>query len=168
MAMAAAEAAALGEDAATRIRTFRLIIVLAQELRTRMDQLLREDGLTTQQAALVTVIDAVDRPSIGQAAQALGTTHQNIRQLADALERKGFVRIAADPADRRIRRLATTPQSDATWQRRSGADQRRVLDWFGHLTPNEAQDLFRLLLKAQKSVRAVTTDDSGHSDGHAR
>ena len=39
------EAAALGADGATRIRTFRLIVVLAQELRTLMDQLLRPDGL---------------------------------------------------------------------------------------------------------------------------
>ncbi|HKH78787.1 MAG TPA: MarR family transcriptional regulator [Solirubrobacteraceae bacterium] len=167
MGLTAAEAAALGEDAATRIRTFRLIIVLALELRTRMDQLLREDDLTTQQAALLTVIDALSEPSIGQAAGALGTTHQNIRQLADALERKGFVRIAADPADGRIRRLATTPQSDATWQRRSDADQRRVLEWFGELTAVEAQDLFRLLLKAQASVRAVATDGNGRSDEQA-
>jgi DNA-binding MarR family transcriptional regulator len=156
MGLTAAEAAGLGEDAATRIRTFRLIIVLAQELRGRMDELLREDDLTTQQAALLTVIDAFGEPSIGQAAGALGTTHQNVRQLANALERKGFVRIAADPADRRIRRLATTPHSDATWQRRSHADQHRVLEWFGMLTAGEAHDLFRLLLKAQASVRGVT------------
>jgi DNA-binding MarR family transcriptional regulator len=166
MGLTAADAAGLGEDAATRIRTFRLIIVLAQELRTRMDHLLREDGLTTQQAALLTVIDALSEPSIGQAAEAVGTTHQNIRQLADALERKGFVRIGTDPADRRIRRLATTPHSDATWQRRSHADQREVLEWFGKLTAAEAQDLFRLLLKAQTSVRAVVTDGNGHSDEH--
>jgi DNA-binding MarR family transcriptional regulator len=157
MGLAAAEAAALGEDAATRIRTFRLILVLAQELRTRMDQLLREDGLTTQQAALLTVIDSLAEPSMGQAAEALGTTHQNLRQLADALQRKGYIRIAADPADRRIRRLATTPQSRAIWQRRSDADQRRVLEWFGQLTAADAQDLFRLLLRAHASVRAVAT-----------
>jgi len=167
MGLTAADAAGLGEDAATRIRTFRLIIVLAQELRIRMDQLLREDDLTTQQAALLTVIDALNEPSIGQAAEALGTTHQNLRQLADALERKGFVRIAADPADRRIRRLATTPQSDATWQRRSHADQRRVLEWFGKLTAVEAQDLFQLLLKTQASIRTVATDDNGPNDEQA-
>jgi DNA-binding MarR family transcriptional regulator len=156
--LTAAEAAGLGEDGATRIRTFRLIIVLAQELRTRMDRLLREDGLTTQQAALLTVVDALDRPSIGQAAEALGTTHQNVKQLTDALECKGFVRTAADPADRRIRRLETTPQNAATWQRRSRADQQRVLEWFGNLTAGEAQELFGLLLKAQASLRAAATD----------
>ena len=104
------------------------------------------------------------RSSIGQAAGALGTTHQNIKQLVDALERKGLVRIAADPADRRIRRLVTTPQSDATWQHRNHADQRRVLEWFGNLTAVKAQDLFGLLLKTQASVRAVATDGNDRSD----
>ena len=167
MGLVGAEAAALEEDAATRIRTFRLILVLAQELRTRMDQLLREDGLTTQQAALLTVIDAISEPSIGQAAEALGTTHQNVKQLTDALECKGFVRTAADPADRRIRRLATTAQSDATWHRRSDADQRQVLEWFDQLTAGEARDLFRLLLKAQASVRAAATSSKRRSDEQA-
>jgi hypothetical protein len=35
-------------------------------------------------------------PSLSQAAAALGTTHQNARQLADALQRKGFLQISTD------------------------------------------------------------------------
>src|SRR5258708_7257847 len=72
------EAARLGSDGATRVRIFRLIVVLAQELRTLMDQRLRPDGLTTQQAALINVVEALGTPSLSQAAAALGTTHQNI------------------------------------------------------------------------------------------
>jgi hypothetical protein len=53
LGLAASEAAELGRDAATRIRTFRLILLVATELRTLMDKCLRGDGLTTQQAQLV-------------------------------------------------------------------------------------------------------------------
>ncbi len=113
------EAAALGEDGATRIRLFRIIVLLAQELRTLMDQLLREDQLTTQQAALITIVDTLGQPSMKQAATALGTTHQNIKQLASSLARKGFIRFLEDPTDARVRRLATTAKSHSTWQRRS-------------------------------------------------
>jgi hypothetical protein len=60
------EAARPGPDHATRIRTFRLIVLLAQELRTLMDQLLRADGLTTQQAALIAVVEATGAPSLSQ------------------------------------------------------------------------------------------------------
>jgi DNA-binding MarR family transcriptional regulator len=147
--------ARLGEDGAVRIRTFRLIVVVAQELRTLMDQLLRADGLTTQQAALITVVDLLGTPSLSQAATALGTTHQNARQLADALQRKGFLQISTDQADARVRRLSTTAKSESYWRDRSAVDQQRVLHWLGDLTPAEAQTLFELLAKVEHRARSA-------------
>ena len=158
------EAVTLGDDAATRIRTFRLILLLAQELRTLMDQLLRHDGLTTQQAVLTTIIDTRGEPSIKQAAAALGTTHQNIKQLAASLERKGFIRITQDDTDARVRRLATTPKSHSTWQRRAAADQQHVLKWFSDLSQQQAKTLFELLLKTEAGARAALETSRGGED----
>ena len=120
-----------------------------------MDQLLRGDGLTTQQAAMITVVDLLGTPSLSQAAAALGTTHQNARQLADALQRKGFLQISTDQADARVRPLSTTAKSTSYWRDRSAADQQQVLDWFGDLTPAEAQTLFDLLAKVEHRARAA-------------
>jgi len=158
------DAARLGQDGAVRIRTFRLIIVVAQELRTLMDQLLRPDGLTTQQAALITVADLLGTPSLSQAAAALGTTHQNARQLADALERKGFLQISTDQADARVRRLRTTAKSTSYWAGRSAADQQQVLDWFAGLTPAQAQTLFDLLAKVEHQARAALRRPAAERD----
>jgi DNA-binding MarR family transcriptional regulator len=141
------EAASLGGDGATRIRTFRLLVVLAQELRTLMDHRLRPDGLTTQQAALITIVEALGAPSLSGAASALGTTHQNVKQLVAALERKGFLRIVPDRVDGRVRRLVTTARSREYWRRRSGSDQVLVLEWFADLSEEEARTLFHLLLR---------------------
>lgn len=147
------EAAQLGSDGSARIRSFRLIVLLAQELRTLMDQRLRADGLTTQQAALITVVEAIGEPSLSQAAVALGTTHQNLKQIADALTRKGFLRITQDKTDGRIRRLNATQKSRRYWQHRSPSDQQAVLDWFSTLSAKDAQTLFRLLLRLESNVR---------------
>jgi DNA-binding MarR family transcriptional regulator len=147
------EATLLGSDAATRIRTFRLVLVLAQRLRTLMDQRLQADGLTTQQAALITVVDAIGTPSLSQVASALSTTHQNAKQIAAALERKGFIRIAADATDRRVRRLVTTVKSRAYWERRSPDDYDVVLEWFSVLSETEAATLFELLLRVDEQAR---------------
>jgi len=149
------DAVRLGEDGAVRVRTFRLIVLLAQELRTLMDQLLRGDGLTTQQAALITVVDMLGTPSLTQAATALGSTHQNVRQLADALDRKGFIQVGADEIDARVRRLRTTDKSRRYWAQRSAADQEEVLTWFTDLTTDEARRLFELLRKVEKRARAA-------------
>jgi DNA-binding MarR family transcriptional regulator len=149
------EAARLGPDRATRIRTFRLIVLLAQELRTLMDQVLHADGLTTQQAALITVVEATGAPTLSQAAKALGTTHQNAKQIATALERKGFLRIEQDKDDRRVRRLVTTAKSRAYWKQRSPTDYEHVLAWFADLSEHEARTLFELLSRVELATRAV-------------
>lgn len=162
------DAVRLGADGAVRVRTFRLIVVVAQELRTLMDQLLRADGLTTQQAAMITVVDMLGTPSLSQAATALGTTHQNARQLADALERKGFLQISTDEADARVRRLSTTVKSDSYWRDRSAADQQQVLDWFSDLTPAEAQTLFQLLAKVEHRARAALSQPAAEQDAQPR
>lgn len=147
------DAAGLGAGGALRTRVFRLIILTAQELRTGMDQLLRGDGLTTQQAALITVVEMLGMPSLSQAATALGTTHQNARQLAGALQRKGFLQVSPDPVDARVRRLAATDRSRRYWQQRSAADQDQLAEWFADLTPDEAQTLFDLLGRVERRAR---------------
>lgn len=157
MGLSAAEARRLGQEGAQRVRTFRLVLALAQQMRTAMDKRLRADGLTTQQAALITVVDALGIPSLSEVAHGLGTTHQNARQIADALERKGFLRIEHDSADGRVRRLRTTTRSHTYWEQRSPADQDHVVAWFDGLTHNEVTTLFDLLAR----VRAHVRDTSG-------
>lgn len=154
MGLTDAEAAILGDDSAVRVRAFRLILVVAQTLRTMMDDLLRDDGLTTQQAALLSVCEAFGGPTLTQAAVALGTTRQNVRQVARALERKGFLHIEADVGDARARRLIVTERSRAHWRGRSAADQRTVARWFSSLTEEEARTLVDLLFTLEVGLRA--------------
>lgn len=161
MGLGEAEAAVLGESAATRVRTFRLILVVAQAMRTMMDDLLRADGLTTQQAALISVAEALSGPSLSGAAAALGTTRQNVKQVARALERKGFLRVVADEDDARARRLVVTEKSREYWRVRSGDDQRTVAGWFDVLPDRESETLFELLYKLDGGVRAPTTVRGG-------
>ena len=148
----AADRARLGPDNTNRVAAFRLILLLSQQMRTLMDQHLRPDGLTTQQAALITAVDAAGNPSLSQVADRLGTTHQNARQIADALARKGFLTITADPQDGRVRRLRTTEQNRTYWRQRSDDDQDHVATWFASLDPVEAATLVDLLSRVADTV----------------
>jgi DNA-binding MarR family transcriptional regulator len=165
VSMGARDEDALGPDEAARIGIFRLVLVVAQAMRTRMDELLRPDGLTTQQAALITVVERLDSPSLTQAALSLGTTHQNLRQVADALVRKGFLSIEPDAGDGRVRRLVTTPKSDEYWGRTSPASHRRVLDWFESFSDDEVRTLSGLLWRLEENMRAA--DDTAGADGES-
>ncbi|HEX7745021.1 MAG TPA: MarR family winged helix-turn-helix transcriptional regulator [Micromonosporaceae bacterium] len=126
------------------VRAFRSVLLLAQRLRQLMDDRLRPDGLTTQQAALLTAVIARGRPAVTEAAHALGTTHQNVAQLVAALQRKGLLRVERDPADRRRRRLVATERNDRYWHDRDLGDLAAVSAWFAVLSPDELQTLCTL------------------------
>jgi len=144
------------EPPAPAVQAFRLIIALAQELRTLMDQRLQPSGLTTQQAAVLTVIEmAGSPPGMTQVARALGMSHQNVKQLAVALERKGFLEIVPDEQDARSKRLQTTKQHKKFWAKRNAQDHACVEQWLSGLDETETATFVRLLAKATASARAA-------------
>lgn len=50
-----------------------------------------------------------EAPTLRQLAEVMGTSHQNCKQLLIKLEKKGFVALTPDPADKRKQRIALTP-----------------------------------------------------------
>jgi len=129
-----------------------LILALAQHMRYVTDQRFRADGLTTQQAMALTLVGAIGRPSMSELAEAMGTSHQNIKQLAVALERKGFVKFLEDPDDARVRRLDATAKSKRYWASRDDDDFRSVGEWFEGLSAGETAQLLALLRKLATGV----------------
>jgi DNA-binding MarR family transcriptional regulator len=133
-----------GSELALSIRAFRTTLMLAQKLRNEMDERLRTDGLTTQQAALITVVKAMGKPSLAEAAAALGSTHQNVAQIVAALQRKELLTVEPDPADRRRKLLSATNHSAAFWRQRDAGDFAAVADWFAELSPAELETFCEL------------------------
>jgi DNA-binding MarR family transcriptional regulator len=134
------------------VRAFRFALVLSRRLRHLMDDRLRADGLTTQQAALLTAVRALDGPALTEAAAALGTTHQNAAQLVAALTRKGMLRTEPDRADKRRRRLVATESGARYWAERDADDETAVAEWFAALTPAELDTWCRLTEKILKPL----------------
>ena len=128
-----------GSELAPSVRAFRTTLMLAQKLRHEMDVRLREDGLTTQQAALITAVQAMGKPSLAEAAAALGSTHQNVAQIVAALQRKELLQVEPDPADRRRKLLSATNHSADYWRERDAGDFAAVADWFADLSPDELE-----------------------------
>ncbi len=77
-----------------------LIVRLARELRTALDQRFATFGLTSQQAGLLVHV-YTGQSSPRRLADLLGTDTAGITRLVDRLETKKLVRRAPDPGDRR-------------------------------------------------------------------
>jgi DNA-binding MarR family transcriptional regulator len=136
-----------------RVQAFRLLIVLGTQLRALMDRRLSSSDITTQQAALLALASAAKTPPTqGELAAQLGVSHQNVRQLADALERKGFLEVRADPNDRRTRRMVPTKAVETMFARRNPKDFEAVSGWFSTLDDEEIAVLVSLLARLAESV----------------
>jgi DNA-binding MarR family transcriptional regulator len=77
-----------------------LLVRLARQVRTVLDQRFAPLGLTSQQAGLLVHV-YTGQSSPRQLADLLGTDTAGVTRLVDRLQAKGLVERGADPADRR-------------------------------------------------------------------
>ena len=111
---------------------FGKIFLLSLKLEKIVDQELAKDHLTTKQFLFLVAIDKLfDRPpSLKEVANVLNTSHQNAKQIAILLERKGFVVMEEDPEDRRVVRLKVTEKNRLYWESTALEHERFLLGLF--------------------------------------
>ncbi|MDP3823488.1 MAG: MarR family transcriptional regulator [Burkholderiales bacterium] len=152
--------AGLPSARAQRVRLLRVLLATASVLRGRLDRLLAPTGITSQQAAMLQLIEAqAAAPTISFVAKAMGMTQQNVKQIALSLERKGFLEIVTDAADRRARRLVLTEHHHAFWQQRNASDFASVEDWTATLSDEEIDAAVSLLVKLKAHATAGRVND---------
>ena len=145
----------LPADSAQRVRLLRVLISTAAVLRGRLDRALAPAGVTSQQAAMLQLIEAqAAAPTISFVAQAMDMTHQNVKQIALSLQNKGVLDIATDTADRRVRRLRLTAHHYRFWQQRNPSDFSAVQDWTAGLADAEIVQALGLLVRLKAHAKA--------------
>ena len=152
--------AGLPTERAQRVRLLRVLLATASVLRGRLDRLLAPTGITSQQAAMLQLIEAQAKaPTISFVAQAMGMTQQNVQQIALALGRKGFLEIVTDTVDRRARRLVLTEHHHGFWQQRNPSDFASVEDWTAALSDDQIDTAVALLVKLKAHAKAGRLKD---------
>ena len=122
-----------------------LIVRLARELRSALDQGFAPLGLTSQQAGLLVHVFTGQSSPRGLA-ELLGTDTAGVTRLVDRLAAKGLVERSPDPGDRRAIVVGLTRQGTALVPQLPpvfeavGADLTRGVD------PEEAATLLRSML----------------------
>jgi len=90
-------------------------------LSNRMDTLLQREfnrfDITTKQWFLSVIIDNLfdNPPTMKEAAKEMGSSHQNVKQVALKLEQKGLLILEKDKKDARATRLKLTDDSYDFW-----------------------------------------------------
>jgi DNA-binding MarR family transcriptional regulator len=125
---------------------FGSIFLLSQKLQYITDDALSKHNLTTKQFLVLGAVDTVfdDPPSLNDVATVLATSHQNVKQLAKQLEKKGFMEFQRDPHDRRKLLLATTQQNHDFWDSHTEENTQFFRELFSTLTLDEVKELQQL------------------------
>lgn len=98
---------------------FGSLMVIANKLGTLLDRDLQEFGVTSKQWFLSVVIDTFfqEPPTLKEAAYMMGSSYQNVKQIALKLEEKGLMRLEKDEKDARVMRLVLTDKSQFFWEK---------------------------------------------------
>ncbi len=139
--------------ASSRLDMARFILIVfflvAQRWRYIVEKELEPDGITAKQwlMAIVVASGFKSPPSIQEVADALSTTHQNVKQIAASMERRGFMRMERDEKNRRIIRLNVTDRCLGLFKKREEEDVKAILRLFDGLTDGEVNALFSIIAK---------------------
>lgn len=131
------------------------IFLIANKLQTIGDTFL--DELTTKQWFLLVVIGEFFKeyvPSVSEVAEKMGTSRQNVKQIALKLEKKGFIEINKDEKDNRILRIKNTPKCIEYWQSRYKKDQ-QFIEWI--FADMEAEEIFQILNSLEKFYKNISS-----------
>lgn len=82
----------------------------ARALARRFDEAFRPLGLTSRQFSLMMSLNRPDAPGMGEVAGVLGMDRTTLTAALKPLERRGLVRVTANPRDRRGRVMTLTPE----------------------------------------------------------
>ncbi|MDP3066478.1 MAG: MarR family transcriptional regulator [Methanobacteriaceae archaeon] len=112
---------------------------------------LAEGQITTKQWLMMIVMANAfqNPPSMQDVADAMSTTHQNVKQLATRLEARGFLNIERDPDNKRILRLKVTKECLEYWEKRRPEDVKSIKSLFHGLENNEIKELFTIMAKLE-------------------
>lgn len=98
---------------------FGSIFVAANRMDTLLEREFKKFDITTKQWLLSVVIDNLfdEPPTLKEAAREMGSSHQNIKQVALKLEQKGFLVLEKDEKDSRATRLKLSEHSFDFWKK---------------------------------------------------
>ena len=95
-----------------------LLLIISNKMNTLLEREFKEFDVTTKQWFLSETINSlfVSPPTLKEVAIVMGSSHQNVKQVAIRLQEKGLLTLEKDKKDARVTRLRMTEQSYDFWK----------------------------------------------------
>ena len=85
----------------------------------------------------------------------MGSSHQNVKQILNKLEIKGYVQTISDQNDKRIQRIIVTEKTKAFLKEQDEGSQKVVGKIFEGISPEDIATTISTILKMEKNLEEV-------------
>ena len=136
------------------------LFLIANKLQIIGDRYLAPVDLTTKQWLLMVMILQFGQnpPTISQAAGIIGSSRQNVKQLALKLEKNGYIKIEKDSGDSRILRLRLTNKHMKLWEERSSMDEDFLANLFSEIDSSDLHETASAMDKILEKTEMLMRD----------
>ena len=137
---------------------FATIFYLANKLQTVGDKHL-DGSITTKQWFLTAILSHLpDNPSLSEVANAMGTSRQNVKQLALKLKKNNYLEFTKQDNDARVTALRLTEKFERYWINRKDKDHQFVLNLFSELNNDELNAMYSGFLKITDKLEQISNE----------
>lgn len=136
---------------------FGSLFLLANKLQVVGDQYLGKDDMTTKQWFLTVMLSQFgdNPPTLTELSELMGSSRQNVKQLALKLEEKDFLKIEKDEQDARAFRLKLSEKSRTFWEVRQEQDDQYIKDLFADLSEDEINIISGCFRKLHQKIEKM-------------
>lgn len=137
------------EDLEREMFIFGSIFMLSNKLQTVIDRGLSTYGITAKQWFLMATLEEFfpEPPTIKAVADMMGSSHQNVKQLALKLEKNGFVKLEKNEKDKRAMKVILTEKSIRLGASRRNENIEFFSALFSDMKADEIQAMYQGLQK---------------------
>ncbi|MEE0920815.1 MAG: MarR family transcriptional regulator [Lachnospiraceae bacterium] len=93
-----------------------------------------------------------ERPTINELAEIMGSSHQNVKQILNKLEAKGYVDIIIDEQDKRKQRIVVTDKTKQFCEEHDNGSQIIVKKIFEGITQEDIAVVIKTLLQMGENL----------------
>ena len=142
------------EEMEDRQFIFGALLFTANRMDTLLERELKEFDITSKQWMLSIIIDNLfdSPPTLKDVAKEMGSSHQNVKQVALKLEQKGLLKMQKDKKDARVTRLNMTDESYQFWAKTQPKGTAFVEEVFENITKDELTEARNVMNKIMENL----------------
>ena len=151
------------EKMSDRKYLFGMIFIVANRVDTMLEREFKRFGITTKQWFLSVILENLfdTPPTIKEVAKEMGSSHQNVKQVALKLEQKGLLILQKDKRDARVTRLKLSESSYDFWIKLRGEGTVFTKALFKDIKKDELQVARRVMQKMQSNINEMDDKSDG-------